>query len=246
MRFTPHSRVLLRVRVEDEDDHGVCLRFEVEDTGIGIAPEALARLFSAFEQADNTSTREHGGTGLGLVITRRLARLMDGDAGASSTPGQGSVFWFTAWLDKGVAPEPARAPHALPATDASPSRRVLLVEDDQVNCTIATFMLQDLGHHVDVAEDGAMAVEMAARNNFDLILMDVQMPRMDGLEATRRIRLQPSNARTPIIAITANAFDQDRQDCIDAGMDDFVAKPISPTQLRDVLQRWLLARHVGA
>ncbi len=244
VRFTPHGHVVLRVCVDDEDDKGLCLRFEVEDSGIGIAPETLARLFSAFEQADNTSTREHGGTGLGLVITRRLARLMDGDAGARSTPGRGSVFWFTAWLDKGEAPADARPP--VPAAAPAPGRHVLLVEDDLVNRTIATFMLQDLGHRVDVAEDGAQAVEMAAARDYDLILMDVQMPRMDGLEATRRIRARPATGRTPIIAITANAFDQDRQDCLDAGMDDFVAKPIAPDHLRQVLQHWLQPQAVSA
>jgi PAS domain S-box-containing protein len=246
VRFTSHGRVVLRVRVEGEDEGGLCLCFEVEDTGIGIAPQTLARLFTAFEQADNTSTREHGGTGLGLVITRRLARLMDGDAHAASVPGQGSRFWFTAWLEKGTEQESA-PPKATPAAPAAPrTGRVLLAEDDPVNRTIATFLLQDLGHVVSVAEDGAQAVELATAEAFDVILMDVQMPHMDGLEATRRIRALPGHARTPIIAITANAFEQDRQDCIDAGMDDYVSKPIAPDQLREVMASWMPAVPVSA
>ena len=241
VRFTGQGQVVLRVRVEDEDAQGLCLRFEVEDTGVGIPADTLARLFTAFEQADNTSTREHGGTGLGLVITRKLARLMDGDAGADSRPGQGSRFWFTAWLDKGSLPPAAAATGLAPAGagQAVAGRRVLLVEDDPVNRTVATAMLQNLGYSVAVAEDGVQAVERAAAGDFDVILMDVQMPHIDGLEATRRIRAMPGHAHTPIIAITANAFDQDRDACIKAGMNDFVAKPIAPERLGEVLARWL-------
>ena len=240
VRFTAHGQVVLRARVEDEDARGLCLRFEVEDTGVGIAPATLDRLFTAFEQADNTSTREHGGTGLGLVITRKLARLMDGDAGADSQPGVGSRFWFTAWLDKGLPFEkPQAAPPAVVAAGPRPGRRVLLVDDDLVNRTIATAMLQNGGHTVDVAEDGLQALERAAAAPYDVILMDVQMPHMDGLEAARRIRALPGHAHTPIIAITANAFDQDRQACLDAGMNDFVPKPIVPGRLNEVLAQWL-------
>ena len=239
VRFTAHGQVVLRARVEDEDARGLCLRFEVEDTGVGIAPATLDRLFTAFEQADNTSTREHGGTGLGLVITRKLARLMDGDAGADSQPGVGSRFWFTAWLDKGLPFEkPQAAPPAVVAAGPRPGRRVLLVDDDLVNRTIATAMLQNGGHTVDVAEDGLQALERATAAPYDVILMDVQMPHMDGLEAARRIRALSGHEHTPIIAITANAFDQDRQACLDAGMNDFVPKPIVPERLDEVLALW--------
>jgi PAS domain S-box-containing protein len=248
VRFTAAGQVLVRVRVEAEEEARLCVCFEVLDTGIGIDPKTLARLFTAFEQADNTSTRSHGGTGLGLVITRRLAQQMGGEAGAESTPGQGSRFWFTAWLDKAgvdavVPPVPADAAQA-----ASQPRCVLLVEDDGVNRTIASFLLADLGHRVDVAEDGVQAVVMAQATPYDLILMDMQMPRMDGLEATRRIRSWPGHVHTPIIAITANAFEQDRDACLAAGMDDFVSKPIMPDVLREVLGRWLQpqARHVAS
>jgi hypothetical protein len=245
VRFTSAGQVLLRVRVAADEGARLCLRFEVHDSGIGITPDTLGRLFTAFEQADNTSTREHGGTGLGLVITRKLAQLMGGDAGAESTPGVGSRFWFTAWLDKGEADwgevSLQRPALVAPGDAGKPprSRRVLLVEDDQVNRTIAGFLLEELGHQVDIAEDGEQAVAMAQATPYDLILMDMQMPRMDGLEATRRIRGLTTLQRTPIVAITANAFDQDRQACLDAGMDDFVTKPIVPDLLREALRKWL-------
>ena len=167
------------------------------------------------------------------------AALRAEEAGADSIPGTGSRFWFTAWLDKGLAPSLPRGPAVPAAADQQPSRRVLLVEDDLVNRTIASFLLEDLGHQVEIAEDGVQAVEMAAAQAYDLILMDMQMPRMDGLEATRHIRSQALHGRPPIVAITANAFDQDRQACIDAGMDDFVTKPIVPDLLREVLRKWL-------
>ncbi len=235
VRFTERGGVQLRVTVADENAQRLCLRFEVEDTGPGVEPQVLARLFNAFEQADNTLTREHGGTGLGLVITRKLAQLMGGEAAADSRPGQGSRFWFSAWLDKGQAPPPERHRPA-PTPDSGPAC-VLLVEDDEVNRTIASFLLEDMGHRVEVAEDGEQAVAMASAQPYDLILMDMQMPRMDGLEATRHIRAQAANARTPIVAITANAFERDRRACIEAGMDDFLAKPIVPDLLYEVLGR---------
>ncbi len=235
VRFTESGSVQLRVSVAEETERRLCLRFEVEDTGPGVEPQVLARLFNAFEQADNTLTREHGGTGLGLVITRKLAQLMGGEAAADSRPGQGSRFWFSAWLDKGQALPPERHRPASPA-GAGPAR-VLLVEDDEVNRTIASFLLEDMGHRVEIAEDGEQAVAMATGRTYDLILMDMQMPRMDGLEATRHIRAGAANARTPIVAITANAFERDRSACLDAGMDDFITKPIVPDLLYEVLGR---------
>ncbi|MFO1329986.1 MAG: response regulator [Rubrivivax sp.] len=235
VRFTDQGSVTIAVQVLQQTDELCHLRFEVTDTGPGIEPRTLARLFRAFEQADNTSTRRHGGTGLGLVITKRLAERMDGEAGAESQVGKGSRFWFTAWLERGPETLPVTAPVA--HATAPPRRRVLLVEDDPVNRIIATHLLDSLGHAVDCAEDGMQAVACAADHDYDLILMDVQMPRMDGLEATRRIRALPRHARTPIIAITANAFDRDRQACLDAGMNGFVTKPIEPGRLREVVQQ---------
>jgi len=244
VKFTHTGTVTLRVVLERESAHRVIVRFEVEDTGIGIAPEALPRLFSPFEQADNSTTRRYGGTGLGLSITRKLARLMGGDAGASSTPGVGSTFWFTAQLDRSTSVQ-APAVHAAPGEServlvaACTGCRVLVVEDDPINREVATLFLQDAGQQVETAEDGSAAVELVARNRYDLILMDVQLPRMDGLEATRRIRRTAHGADVPIVAMTANAFAEDRERCFAAGMNDFLAKPVELDRLFGVLLKWL-------
>lgn len=242
--FTDAGAIAIRVVAEDEQSDAVRLRFEVQDSGVGIDAQTLGRLFTPFEQADNSSTRSHGGTGLGLSITRKLARLMGGDAGVDSAPGQGSRFWFTACLGKARAEDlplvaaPAESRHE--AVDARHAgRRVLLVEDDEVNALIARELLVGAGLAVDTAGDGEQAVEMAAAGDFDLILMDMQMPRMNGLQATRQIRALARHAHTPIVAITANTFDDERRSCIDAGMDGFLGKPFEPSELYAVLTRWL-------
>jgi signal transduction histidine kinase/DNA-binding NarL/FixJ family response regulator len=247
VKFTDSGHVTLRVKLQEESATDVLLRFEVEDTGIGITPQELKRLFNAFEQADNSSTRKYGGTGLGLAITKRFAHLMGGDAGAESRIGHGSTFWFTARLKKGVAgnaspPAPEDNADVLAALRRDcAGRRCLLAEDEPINREITSILLKDAGLAVDIAEDGGEALERAKAQTYDLILMDMQMPRMNGLEATQHIRQLPNGGQTPIIALTANAFEEDRERCLAAGMSDFVTKPVEPERLYATLLHWLLA-----
>ncbi len=237
IKFTETGSVTLRTRVQEQSAQSLVVRFEVQDTGIGIPPEAISRLFMAFEQADNSTTRKYGGTGLGLAITRRLAELMGGEAGVESTPGVGSTFWFTARLKKLERRETGR-PDLAANIDAEAllrqrhfGKRVLVVDDEPINREVAVIQMEAAGLAVDTAEDGAEAVALARRTAYAAILMDMQMPKLNGLEATREIRMLPGYAETPIIAITANAFAEDRARCLEAGMNDFLTKPFNPHAL---------------
>jgi PAS domain S-box-containing protein len=247
VKFTASGSVALRIDVESAGDDWAQLRFSVRDTGIGIADDVQATLFTPFQQADQSTARHFGGTGLGLAITRRLARLMGGDAGVESEPGAGSLFWFTARLQKGESRAPAVLPAAAGAApaesllrDSFAGSRVLLVEDDLVNQEVAGELLRYVGLTVDVADDGEVAVAKVATASqpYALILMDMQMPRLGGLEAMARLSGLPGFA-TPVIAMTANAYSDDQARCLAAGMVDFVAKPVNPDRLYEVLLRWL-------
>ena len=244
VKFTHEGSITLRASASEEDENSVLLRFEVEDTGIGIAPEVSARLFTAFEQADNSTTRQYGGTGLGLAITRHFAELMGGEAGVVSAPGVGSTFWFTARLGKGLAAHPFGTRRGAESAEATlirehRGRHILIVEDEAINREVTLGLLEDLQLQVDVAGDGHEAVEFATHKRFDLILMDMQMPRLDGPDATRAIRRLPGGGEVPIVAMTANAFADDRARCLEAGMNDFITKPVDPDLLFETLLKWL-------
>ena len=244
IKFTEHGQITLRVRQQNETQDSAMLRFEVEDTGIGIDPEALSRLFDAFEQADNSTTRQYGGTGLGLAITKKIAEVMGGTAGANSVPGQGSSFWFEVILRKTHEIAGQSVSATVEAAESIIRREhagkpVLLAEDDPINREIAQILLEDVGLKVDMAQNGREAVDKAETNNYDLILMDMQMPLLDGLGATRKIRKLPKHANTPILAMTANAFAEDKELCLSAGMDDFLTKPVKPELLYACLLAWL-------
>ena len=243
IKFTERGLITVRAIRQSESAESLRVRFEVADTGIGISPETISRLFDPFEQADNSTTRKYGGTGLGLAITRRLAELMGGEAGGESTPGTGCTFWFTISLKRTSESRPPLAPASTDAEIEILKRfcaaRVLIVDDEPVNLAVSQCLLEEAGLLVDTAADGLQAVRKAQEASYALILMDMQMPNLNGLEATQQIRALPDYRETPILAMTANAYSEDKIRCFEAGMNDFLVKPIAPDQFFSTLLKWL-------
>jgi CheY-like chemotaxis protein len=222
----------------------VPLRISVSDTGIGIAKEAQQRLFESFSQAESSTTRRYGGTGLGLAISKRLIELMGGEIGFDSVPGKGSKFWFTAKLrlGTGAPPDEARSVEQEPAGGRN-CGTILVVEDNRINQKVLSHQLINLGYAIEVAENGLEAVEKIKLQRYDLVFMDVQMPVMDGFQATQQIRgLDEASASVPIVAVTANAFQSERDKCFSIGMDDYLTKPVDKERLKEALRRWARPR----
>jgi len=245
VKFTERGAVEVITELLDDSPDAALLRFTVSDTGIGIAPDAWPRLFTAFEQADNSTTRRYGGTGLGLAISKRLVTMMGGEIDVDSRPGIGSSFWFTVRLGRAAhapaVPTSSATDHEAQLRQHHAGARVLLAEDEPINQEVTRDLLEQVALAVDLAENGEAAVALANTRRYDLILMDMQMPVLDGLTATRAIRAAGANRQTPILAMTANAFAEDRQRCLAAGMNDHIGKPVDPDLLYERLLYWLSA-----
>lgn len=256
IEFTHKGSIALQISEVETQGERILLRFEVRDTGIGIDPEAILGLFNRFEKADNSITRQFGGTGLGLALTQSLVKLMGGEIGVESKKGQGSTFWFTAWFTRADEVVSAAEPDEKSGAeqqllDKHEGARILVVEDNLINREVAAAMLTQVGLLVDTAENGMVALTKIRDEVYDLVLMDVQMPLMDGLDATRAVRsmyassstASPNKKNLPILAMTANVFAESRQACLDVGMNDFVAKPVNPQSLYAKLLHWLPQRN---
>jgi PAS domain S-box-containing protein len=249
VKFTHEGSVTIRVDrpASRETDH---VRFEVTDTGIGIDPLTVEQMFEPFTQADTSTTRNYGGSGLGLAIAQQLVERMRGTIGAESEPGRGSTFWFELRLPQ-AAETPAAPPvrhhdtNAAASPIATTAPVVLVVEDSPVNQIVATRMLERCGYHVDAVSDGREALEALAAHDYDAVLMDCQMPNLDGYQTTQKLRCREGDTHhTPVIAMTAHAMPGDREKCLDAGMDDYISKPINVSQLRDALARNIPTPHI--
>jgi signal transduction histidine kinase/HPt (histidine-containing phosphotransfer) domain-containing protein len=249
VKFTHDGEVAVRAELVGQSDTYTTVRFRVTDTGIGIPPDRIGRLFQSFVQVDSSTTRKYGGTGLGLAICKRLCELMGGTIGVESTQGEGSTFWSTVVLEKqgaAVAEAPASRPGSVwrpPAAAPGKRARVLLAEDNEINQEVAVEILTRAGYQCDVVANGRLAVEAVARGGYDVVLMDCHMPEMDGFEATASIRrleqqvgLPGRDGPVPIIAITANAMNGDRERCLEAGMTDYLCKPFNPQHVVQVIE----------
>ncbi len=244
VKFTSKGGVTIRIEISNLHDDKICLKFRVIDSGIGISQDKLDTLFKAFSQADSSISRRYGGTGLGLAISKQLVELMNGEIGVLSTEGKGSEFWFTACFNYDCQEQEDGNVYDLDESETIHKKlKILLAEDNLVNQRVALFNLQRLGHSVDVANNGEEAISRFARKKYDLILMDVQMPKIDGIQATKEIRqleTMQANSNYPpirIVAMTANALKGDKEKYIEYGMDDYIAKPFRPDELKQVIQR---------
>jgi signal transduction histidine kinase/CheY-like chemotaxis protein len=241
IKFTEQGEVTLEVAPDNGGGEAPVLRFSVTDTGPGIPADKRGFLFEPFYQVDASTTRRFGGTGLGLSIARQLVEAMGGMIGVESTEGAGSTFWFTAIFERSPAEAGPTGKERAPRGQELEVARVLIVEDNVVNQHLARKLLERMGHRVGVAGNGLEALKELETNSYDVVLMDIQMPLMDGLEATRRIRNKRStvlNPSIPIIAMTAFAMQYDRERCLAAGMDDYLAKPVQPARLSQMIDRW--------
>jgi CheY-like chemotaxis protein len=244
LKFTARGSITVSVTAEKTSASRARVRIAVRDTGIGIPAAAQGHLFEAFTQADGSTSRKYGGTGLGLAISRRLVELMGGSIGLDSAEGEGSTFWFTVDLARQRNPMKAATVRTAPAT--TPRRlqgRVLVVEDNAVNQKVTLLQLKKLGLTADAVANGREAVDALNRAPYDLVLMDCQMPVMDGFEATRAIRATvTAHQHMPIVAMTANALKGDREECLAAGMNDYVSKPIKVDDLAAAIEKWVGTR----
>lgn len=245
LKFTERGSISINASLIEEGPEIAVVRWEVTDTGIGIDPKVQDGLFDAFQQADNSTTRKYGGTGLGLAISQRLVHLMGGEIGFASQPKQGSTFWFTIrlkpCLPAAVAAHPEVSPDSAEARLSAQycGALILLAEDEPINQEVSRDLLERAGLLVDVANDGKTALALARQKHYAAILMDMRMPNLNGVDATRAIRADSLNSATPILAMTANAFSEDKDECLQAGMNDHIAKPVDPEVLYKTLLRWL-------